>query len=248
MMIKNVEDPIRWDNLVDRQVQLWQKREEDEKENTDLNEKVWNTSLITISRTYGARGYRIGELIAKKLNWQVYSRELVEYISDSTNLRHKVVADFDEKKKQGSFSKALLNPSAYSSDKHYRRLIQVILSIADHGRAVIVGRGANFITEKENHFHVRVTASLEHRIQRYANKNKVSYKEAKKIVEGVDRERAEYIAHHFKADVADPHHYHLVINVEQLTNEQVARIIVSALGIKLGSPIPDNTGADSGSS
>jgi cytidylate kinase len=158
------------------------------------------------------------------------------------------VEDFDEKKKKGAFSKTLLNPSAYSSDKHYRHLIQVILSIADHGRAVIIGRGANFITDKDNHFHVRVTASLEHRIKRYANKNSVSLNEAKKVVESVDRERAEYVSHHFKADVDDPHHYHLVVNVEHLTNEQVARIIVSALGIKLGSPVPDNTNWGSGNS
>lgn len=243
-MLKKVEDPIRWQSLVDRQVQLWEKRDEDTKVDADPIAKVWNTSLITISRTYGARGFRIGELIADKLNWQVYSRELVEHIAESSNLRHKVVADFDEKKNQQSLSRALLNPSAYSSDKHYRHLIQVILAIAEHGRAVIIGRGANFITEKENHYHIRVTAPLEHRINRYANKMKVSYKEAKKIVESIDRERADYIAHHFKADVADPHHYHLVINVEHLTNEQVARTVVSALGIKLGSPTPDNTNVE----
>ena len=243
-MIKN-EGSIRWQSLVDRQVQLWQKRDEDAPKKSGLDEDRWNSSLITISRAYGARGYRIGELIAEKLDWQVYSRQLVEYIADSTNLRHKVVADFDEKKKQHSLSNSLFDPKAYSSNKHYRHLVQVILSIADHGRAVIVGRGASFIAEKENNFRVLVTAPIEHRIHRYANQMKLSYKEAKKIVENKDKERADYISHYFKADVMDARNYDLVINVEHLTNEQVARTIVSALGIRLGSLTPDNTTVES---
>ena len=210
----------------------------------DREQILWKSAVITISRAYGARGYRIGELIAKRLNWQVYSRKLVEHIAETSKLRHKIVSDFDEKKKSQWFSSSLFNPNAYSSDKHYRHLIQVILSIADHGQAVIVGRGANFITEKENAIHVRVTAPLKHRIERYANKMKLSYKEARKIVESKDRERADYIKHYFNADIADPNHYHLVVNVEHLTNEQAARIITTSLGIKLGSPTPDNTMPD----
>ncbi len=243
-MIKMTDDPIQWESLVDRQVQLWHKHDEEKLERSGLKISPWDTAHITISRAYGARGYRIGTIIAEKLNWEVYSRQLVEFIADSSNLRHKVVEDFDEKKKMQTLSQTLFDPKAYSSDKHYRHLVQVILSIAEHGRAIIVGRGANFITDRDKGLHVRVTASLNHRIERYANKEKVSFKEAKKKVESMDREKAEYIEHYFKADIADPHNYDLVINVEHLTNEQVADIIISALEVKLGAPRPQRTMAD----
>ena len=116
--------------------------------------------------------------------------------------------------------------------------MQVILSLANHGRAVIIGRGANFITNKKDGLHVRVTASLESRIERYANQQKVSFKEAKKKVESVDKERADYIKHHFQLDPADPHHYDIVINVEHLTNEQVAEMIIACLEAKFGTKRP----------
>ncbi len=232
------DDPIRWEDLVNRQVQLWRKHNKGELDKTGSKICPWNRAHITISRAYGARGYRIGQIIGQKLRWEVYSRQVVEFIADSSNLRHKVIEDFDEKKKLRTLSQTLFNPSAYSSDKHYRHLVQVILSIAEHGRAVIVGRGGNFITDHDRGLHVRVTASVDYRIQRYAAKEKVSFKEAKKKVERKDRERAEYIEHYFKADIADPHNYDLVLNVEHLTNEQVADIIISSLEAKLGAPRP----------
>lgn len=244
-MTKTTDDPIRWERLVNRQVQLWHKRDEESPETMSSNGHQWDSSHITISRAYGARGYRIGEIIAKKLSWQVYSRKLVEYIADSSNLRHQIIEDFDEKKRQRSLSNAIFDPGAYSTDKHYRHLVQVILSIAAHGGAVIVGRGANFITMQEKSLHVRVTASLDYRIQRYANQQKLSFKEAKKAVENKDRERADYISHYFKADIADSKNYDLVINVEHFTNEQVADMVIFALSVKHGSmKLPERTQND----
>lgn len=232
-----VDDNIQWDSLVDRQLRQWQEKEEKQK-SREKSVCPWDTAHLTISRAYGARGYRIGQLVAEKLHWQVYSRSLVEYIAERSNLRQKVVADFDEKKKSRTLSQTLFEPSSYSSDKHYRHLVQVILSLADHGRAVIVGRGANFITDRQNGLHVRVTASLDARIKRYANKEKVSFKAAKRKVESVDKDRADYIKHYFHQDPEEPHHYDLVINVEHFTNEQVADMIISAMEVKFNAPRP----------
>lgn len=234
------DENVQWDSLVDRQMHLWQEKQRDHKTLCP-----WDTGHLTISRTYGARGYRIGELVGQKLKWEVYSRKLVEYIADRSNLRHKVIADFDEKRTSRTLSQTLFEPSAYSSNKYYRHLVQVILSLADHGRAVIVGRGANFIADRKTGLHVRVTASLESRIERYASQQKVSFKEAKKKVEAVDRERAEYIRHFFHQDPEDPAHYDVVINVEHLTNEQVADTIIAAMAIKFGYPPPKESTTDS---
>lgn len=237
------DDRVQWDSLVDRQLHLWH---EQQKKQTDLNPLCrWDTGHLTISRTYGARGYRIGELVGQKLKWEVYSRKLVEYIADRSNLRHKVITDFDEKKRSRTLSQTLFEPSAYSADKHYRHLVQVILSLAEYGRAVIIGRGANFIADSKTGLHVRVTASLHSRIERYANQQKVSFKEAKKKVESVDRERADYIRHFFHQDPEDPVFYDMVINVEHLTNEQVAEMIISAMQIKFGAPRPQEPTAES---
>ncbi len=223
---------VRWDGLVHNQVRLWEERRENEAGNPTDPQHVWDKAHITISRNYGSRGYRIGELVGKKLNWEVYSRSLVEHISETANLREQIIHEFDEKKRSLSLSQIIFDPKAFSGDKYYRHLLQVILAIANHGRAVIVGRGANFIADAHTGLHVRVTASFESRVHRYANKQKAPYREARKKVESVDRERAEFIKHYFNKDIDDPHFYDLVINVERFTNEQVADMIIHALKVK----------------
>lgn len=237
------DDNVQWDSLVDKQLRLWREKQHREEKSTSVC--PWDSAHLTISRAYGSRGYRIGQLIGEKLHWEVYSRQLTEYIAERSNLRQKVVADFDEKKKIRSISQTLFQPSAYTSDKYYRHLVQVILSLADHGRAVFVGRGINFITDRKMGMHVRVTASLESRIERYAKQQGVSEKEARKRVEGMDRERAEYIWQYFRQDTTDPHHYDLVINVEHYTNEQVAEMIIGAMEIKFDHPRPKQPKEDS---
>lgn len=238
-------DHIRWEGLVQNQVRLWKEREEQEPKTAENEKSAWDKAHITISRAYGARGYRIGELIAKTLHWKVYSRKLVEHISDTANLREQIIKEFDEKKHNVSISQIIFDPQAFSSDKYYRHLLQVILAIVQHGQAVIVGRGANFVATSEPGLHVRVTASFESRVHRYANKQKVPYKEARKKVESVDRERAHYIKYYFHKDIEDPHFYDLVINVEHYSNEQVAEMIIHALEVKLNAKRPAHAGEPS---
>ena len=164
---------------------------------------------------------------------------MVEHISDTANLREQIISEFDEKRRSATLSQLLFDPKAFSGDKYYRHLLQVILAIAHHGRAVIVGRGANFVADSETGLHVRVTASFESRVQRYINKQKVPYRDARKKVESMDRERAEFIKHYFRKDIEDPHVYDLVINVERYENEQVANMIVHALEVKLKEKRPE---------
>ncbi len=232
------DEPVHWDVPASHQMRLWQEREKQEDRPLEKRASKWDKAHVTISRQYGARGYAIGRLVAQKLGWEVYSRNLVDHISRRAKLREKVISEFDEKKQLAKLTQLLFNPGAYSSDKFYRHLVQVVLSISRQGRAVIIGRGANFICDKEFGLHVRVIADLESRIKRYAEKEGVTLREARRKVIAVDRERAEFVRHYFGADIEEPRHYDLVLNVEHFNNEQAADIIIAALEIKLGEPRP----------
>jgi cytidylate kinase len=232
------EEHIRWDSLVDSQMQQWQERDKEKKRQLQ-KPTIWDQAHITISRQYGARGYSIGQVISRKLDWQIYSKNLVDHISETAKLRDKVIGDFDEKKHLATIPQILFDPGAYSSDKYYRHLLQVVLAIAHKGRAVIVGRGANFITDHDLGLHIRVTASLESRIKRYAEKERVTQREARKKVMGVDQERAEFVKHYFHCNIDDSHHYDLIVNVEKFSNEQVADMVIAALEIKLSTTRPE---------
>jgi len=227
---------IRWEGMVNSQLRLWHKRGGHfiRKPTAGHGISKWDEAHITISRQYGARGYRIGQIIGGRLGWEVYSKNLLEQILATEKLRHAEIEDFDEKYRPVGLSQLLFEPNAFSTDKCFRQLAKLVSSLADRGRAVFVGRGANFIADAEKGLHVRVTASLDYRIRRYAEKAKVTYKEARNKVLGVDIERAEFVKRYFHCRIDDPHQYDLTINVEQLSDEQVADIILAALEVKLG--------------
>jgi len=52
-----------------------------------------------------------------------------------------------------------------------------------HGKAIIVGRGANIVLGPDGGFHVRITGLPYRRIIRIAERNKISLEDAREIVE-----------------------------------------------------------------
>jgi cytidylate kinase len=106
---------------------------------------------------------------------------------------------------------------------------RTIRKLATAGGVVLIGRGAHVICANLSHaFHVRLVAPLESRVQHIADYFKLSKKDATRYVEKSDRARKQYVRRYFGVDVADPHHYHLVVNSGKLGYQEAAKIIVDA--------------------
>jgi cytidylate kinase len=126
--------------------------------------------------------------------------------------------------------------SAAISERHLwpdevsRVLMQVIGTIGRHGKAIIVGRGANFILPPENRFRVRIIAPLEMRANRVAETYAVSRKEAKRRVLRTESDRRAFVRKYFHSDIGDPANYDLVLNTGTLSVESAAAVICTALG------------------
>jgi cytidylate kinase len=110
-----------------------------------------------------------------------------------------------------------------------RSMSRTIRKLAAAGGVVLIGRGAHVICANLSHaFHVRFVAQLESRVHHIADYFKLSEKEAAEYVERTDRVRKQYVRRYFGVDVADPHHYHLVINAGKVGYQEAAKIIVDA--------------------
>jgi cytidylate kinase len=107
--------------------------------------------------------------------------------------------------------------------------MKVVCTIAEHGRAVIVGRGANFILPPEKRFSVRVVAPLDVRIQNIARRFGVSAEEAKRRVIRRESRRSAFIRQSFNADISDPIHYDLTITTGKLSIESAVEAVISAV-------------------
>jgi len=115
-------------------------------------------------------------------------------------------------------------------DQYLRHLMNVIGTIGKHGRAVVVGRGANFVLPLEQRFRVRVTASQRLRIENVARDYNLSPEEAKRRVIKTESDRKAFIRKYFNADIANPTNYDLIINTETLTVDNAVDVIGAALG------------------
>lgn len=110
-----------------------------------------------------------------------------------------------------------------------QHLVKVVNTIADHGRAVIVGRGANFILPPEERFSVRIVAPLEIRIQNVARAYNVPAEKARKRVIGRESRRSAFIRKSYNADISDPQNYDLTINTGRVRIETAVEAVIAAV-------------------
>jgi cytidylate kinase len=108
-------------------------------------------------------------------------------------------------------------------------LLKVVNTIADHGNAIIVGRGANFILPPDERFSVRVVAPLEIRIQNVVRAYKVPAEKARKRVIGRESRRSAFIRKSYNADIADPQNYDLTINTGRMRIESAVDAVIAAV-------------------
>jgi cytidylate kinase len=110
--------------------------------------------------------------------------------------------------------------------------VKSILTIAQHGETVIIGRGANFILGLEKGFHLRVVAPLEKRIENLIAYKHFSAAEAKKSIEHGDKEKKEFIHTFFGENIDDPSSYDLILNTANFQIEEALDLILKAFESK----------------
>ena len=129
------------------------------------------------------------------------------------------------------FISSLVNDRYLWPGVYLEHLMQVVASIASHGNAVIVGRGANFLIPPENRLSIRMIAPFETRVENVSNTYGVTPEEAKRRVINRENKRAAFIRQSFNANVANPDNYDLVINTQRLN---IDAVVGSVIGMVVG--------------
>jgi cytidylate kinase len=186
---------------------------------------------ITLSMEPGSGGSILAQKIADRLDFDLFNREIVEAIAKSSEIRETVIASLEKDRLSGmeDFIASLVKDYYIHPDLYLEHLLKVINTIAKHGRAVIVGRGANFILPAHEIFAVRVIAPLEIRIRNVALNYKVAEEEAKRRVIRRESRRKAFVRHSFNADISDPLHYNMVINTGKMNIAAAVEAVIAAV-------------------
>lgn len=182
-------------------------------------------AVLTISREFRSGGQEVGAAVAERLAYQYVGKErILEEMGKVGDRWRKMVFDLDE-----------AAPTLWERyDIQYRGFIALVESAvyeyALKDRAVIIGRGGNFLLEGIPHvLRVRLTAPLKTRTERVIAKDGVDRKTAERLIQRIDRARAGYIRSNYGKDWHDVKHYDIVFNTEKQPFAEVADLLVEML-------------------
>lgn len=187
--------------------------------------------LVTLSRQPGSGGLAVAEGVARRLELDLFDRELIERVADSAHMITAVVETLDERSRNSveEWVMELMQTEHMRADDYLRHLCKVIGVIARHGRAVIVGRGASFVIPPGARLAVRVIAPEVIRVRRAMEDRGLEEKEARAWVRRTDADRLAFIRRYFGADADDPGCYDLTLNTGHLELPAAIDVVVAAV-------------------
>ena len=187
--------------------------------------------VITLSREPGSGGKFVAKAVAEQLGLDYFHQELINAMAQNADTSTRVIRTLDEKGVSmiEDWVSAAVSERHLWPDQVSRVLMQVLGTIARHGKAIIVGRGANFVLPPDNRFRVRIIAPMSMRVNRVAETYGINKAEAKKRVLSSESDRRAFVRKYFHADIRDPAHYDMVLNTGTLSVESAAAAICRAL-------------------
>jgi len=217
------------EQIIEEQVRKWERMRSEERE------KKPYTPIVTVCREPGSGGRIVAKRIAEQLGLEFFDREIIQEMAENTHVTLRLLETLDEKGLTvlEDWIATLVFKRHLWPNQYLKSLMKVISTIGRHGRAVILGRGANFILCPECpdvSFRIRIVAPLEMRLQNVAHDFHIKAEEAKRRVLRTESNRRAFVRKYFHADITDPYNYDLVINIETLSIDAAAEAIKGALG------------------
>ena len=163
--------------------------------------------------------------------WTVFDRELVKKVLEDHHLPERL-ARFMPEDKISEIVDTMdelfgLHPPSWTL---VHKMADTILRLAELGKVILIGRGANVITSKFDYvFHVRLVGSLPRRVTYMEQCQGIGHREALELVSDEDLGRKRYLKKYFNKNIDDPLLYHLVINTDNISYEEAAHLIADAV-------------------
>src|SRR5262245_65210027 len=197
--------------------------------------------VITIEREFGSGGAKIAKLLADQLGWKLWDQLLTTEIARLAECDRHHVQQREERMDpfyyrllksvlRGSFEGSLNvhRLKLLDADTIFNFTEQIVQKAAAEGNCVIVGRGsAFFLRNRDDAFHVFLYAPYEDKIVRLVESG-THEKEAARLIETVDQDRASFIKRYFDLEWPNRKLYQLMIN-SHAGDEAVVEIIRSAI-------------------
>ena len=192
--------------------------------------------VITIARSYGSGGRKMGRLLAKELGYEYYDREILRIASDESGISEELFRQADEKQRIPLFRIArevytgeVIPPDSddfISNENLFRYQAKIIRELAATRNCVIVGRCANFILRgRDNVLNVFVTEPVVDCVRRVMETDGLNLEEAEKKIKKIDKRRADYFKYFTGRQWQDAALYDLCLNTGHMSEQKCVDIV-----------------------
>jgi Cytidylate kinase-like family len=190
---------------------------------------------IALSRELGSGGGELAVLLGAALGWRIYDREILQAVAAETRRNASTFERFDEKSVRTfvEYLAPFILPTDPGQSRYLVDLTRVVRRLGREGRAVLVGRGANFILDPAHGLRVRAVAPAVDRAEALAHDLGLKLDEARRRIAASDTTQREFAWQAFQREIEDPAGYDLVVHPRALGLPAAVAAILAAARAKL---------------
>jgi hypothetical protein len=186
---------------------------------------------ICFSRNIGVGALALAEIVGKNMNRRVIDRQIIEYISNETQLSRESIKTFDERRpgKLKEILCLLLGDRAFDLTDYTRQLLMAAFSLAHTEETIFVGRGIHLMLPRSKSFAVRCIGSMDLRVKNISKTLAVDEKKARQIILQADQEQTEFFRKAHGKTSAPAHEFDMVLNFDYIHDMHAAASAVQLL-------------------
>jgi cytidylate kinase len=181
-------------------------------------------SIVTISRGSYSRGKDVAERLARALNYECISREIILEASEQFNIPElKLVRAIHD-------APTILDRFTSGKERFVAFFRAALLKHVQRDNVVFHGLAGHFFLQKIPHvLKVRIIADLEDRVREEMKRENISADEARQVLVKDDAERRKWSLHLFGLDTWDPRLYDIILHIDNMQVDNAVSIILHSL-------------------
>jgi len=221
--------------LVEKQMRNWEiARAQRPLDAVEATPKQPFEHFISLSRSAGLPGFEVAQQLGDRLGWPVFNRDILREMAENDSYRERLLQHLDQKDETliNQFLRSLTEDRHIGAGAYCRRLRETVVALARKRHAIFVGRGTDLFLPKDVGLRVRLIAGHDYCVRSYAAQKDTTEADAERCIDEIERERAKFLRHYFKADSKDPIRHDLLINMERFDQAQTVEMIMAALRLR----------------
>ena len=179
-------------------------------------------AVITISREMATGGRELGQLLARRLDYQYVDKSLFQDIAKDLNVSERTLASFEERRRYEGYDKSVV------CEEEYKKCLEtLLLETVRKDKVVIIGRATYFfLKDMKNSYHIRLVAPLDWK-KKYASENyKISPDRVQGFIEIEDKKRKWFRGSICGMRFDDSLWFHLTLNMSRISIEKAVELIM----------------------